>query len=413
MVEENLKASSERQLRFNGVRYLCHLNALVWLAPALIYQFFPFDFPVLVNWYVVLPIIFVTIAVPYASALLANRLMFAVPPTSESPASMKLAVCVAFLSPLLLFADLFVFRGLALLGDIEVNRSIYMETGPSLVGYFALFGLAASLYLLTKSDKDFSFWFLLPWMANTALFILSGNRQYALFGVIILFYARFITRRVKITALSIVYFFSGILAFATLALAVQFLRQLSKEGRQTEFLYTISGIQCHSWFCENPLETPLLYIYGYFGNIYSGLTIAASDIASAPVFSLTLPVFYRRFSPLIDGPSQDFVMANISDSIEARHDIFPNFWATMHAAIFYETGVFGIMALMVLVFMLLTFAFSGWIRYGESRFQSSACVGMAFLAVGVMYFPLGEPVNFVLFVAMFLLPLFTVHRWRA
>lgn len=403
----NLLTPSERQLRFNGVIYLCHLNALVWLGPALIYQFFPFDFPVPVDWYVVLPIILATISVPYVSALLANRLKFVVPPTSGSRTSMKVALFVAFLSPLLLFADLFIFRGLAPLGDIELNRSIYMETGPSLVGYIALFGLAASLYLLTKSDKSFSLWFLLPWIANTALYILSGNRQYALLGVIILFYARFISRRAKITVLSIAYFFSGVLTFATLALAVQFLRQLTKEGRQTEFLYTISGIECHAWFCENPLETPLLYIYGYFGNIYSGLTIAASDIANAPVFSLTLPVFYRRFSSLIDGPTQDSVMSSISDSIEGRHDIFPNFWATMHAATFYEAGVFGIVALMALVFLLLTFAFAGWIRYGETRFQSAACVGMAFLAVGVMYFPLAEPVSFVLFVGMLVLPLFT------
>lgn len=409
MVEATIITAAERRARLNGVRYLCHLNALIWLVPAVIYLVFPFDFPIPVNWYVVLPIIVATIMVPYVSASFASVLKFQPPQTGDSTIFLRLTFLAALLSPVLLFIDLFIFRGLSPLGDIEVNRGIYMDTAPSAVGYIALFGLAASLYLLTKSGANFSRWFLLPWMANVSIFILSGNRQYALLGIILLFFSAFIGRRTRITVLSVVYFFTGVLAFAAAALSIQFFRQLSKEGRQTEFLYTISGIECHGWFCENPLEPPLLYIYGYFGNIYSGLTIAVSDIANAPVFSLSIPVLYRRYSSLIDAPRQDFVTESIGNSIEGRHGIFPNFWATMHATAYYEGGLLGVVLLLAFIFVFLTYAFSVWIKFGGTKFQSFACIGMSFLAVGVMYFPLSEPVNFILFVMIILLVLFSAR----
>jgi hypothetical protein len=394
------------QRRNNALR-LCHVNSLIWIAPGVINLAFPFNFPIPVAFAFVSSLVGLTIAIPYASVLLGSRLRLARNPSSSAGRAQSIFLALAFASPFLQYYDFFLIRGMTYLGNIGENREIYIASDPSLAGYFALFGLAFSLYFLSTKNNMLGTWASIPWLLNASILLMTGNRQYAALGILLIAYKTLLLRHKSINFGAIVKSIIFIILIFSGALVFQLNRQQFAEGEGIDYIYRITGIQCHDWFCDTPLEIPLAYLYQYFGNIYPGLSFSSQSEISTPLFSLTTPIIYRRIQSLFGGETQVEVVSRILDSIEMQYNIFPAFWTTMYSSVFFELSFIGPIILLITMFLLLTYASSLWINLGDDFGQAIFSIFMAFTGIGLMTLPVSDPVNFFLFIGIL-----TTVIWR-
>lgn len=341
-----------------------------WHIPLIIGLFFPFESPMKFNPVVTAAILFLVHFVALPSVIYNRRKLCNKNITEDfmrlyqfsyfsnnRKLLINISIILAYLAICFVFIDLYVLRGLSFLsGSIDINRSLYMTTSPTFFGYLGLIGSALSLFLLTTSYdprvKSIKITRVIPFLAIVILYLLSGNRQFLLFGLLLLVmqYSFYSTVDFKKYMTKL---FVGTLVFLCLMLTFQFIRQTGTKGKQFEFIQSIAKLECtNDFIINNPLiAAPLAYLYVYYGMEYQATSLLFSvdnaDIG-VPVMSMTAPLLYRRIYPLFGLDDPDVINKRMQDYLEQHTGMIPTFWITMYSPFYLESGVCGLISVVLL-----------------------------------------------------------------
>lgn len=394
----------------HGFRRISWLVISVWYFPLFFMLVAPFKTVFDLNSFVVfisISIVFLIIFFPILifrgriknSALYAREVYLN---EQRSSIVLLLAAC----SFLFILVDIFYYRGVTLSLDLHGNRELY--DGDSPLSHLVMLFLPFSYIALVYAFRDFSlksFLYFLPYVACSLVYLVSGNRQYFIFGFIILMCCMFFLsgqsfiRRLAI-AITVVSFVVVSMLF------VQFSRQSYAEGQQAEFIYSISNISCEGDVCEKAVVVPLVYLYQYFGVEYLGLS-AIYDLkvnygVDALPLSQTLPVLYRRLEGLLNLPPQMEEHLRLHSEFNDVFGVFPRFWKTMYSGVLQEYGPLGFLWLGLFFFLTHIMMIYSFLKRPSSLSFAFLMAFYSSIIFGVMFFPLFEPVIFILSVYGFL-----------
>ncbi len=377
----------------------------VWLFPALYSIFFPFETNLTTNWYLVICVLFLFfISIILPVFYLTRRSYYDFFSDLSSFRHEKIVLFLAFAAFFFQVIDIIFLRGISLNFNLHDNRAALENSSTHLT--FVLIALLPFVYfsILCFFEKKGSI-YLVPFFCVSIVYLISGNRQFFVFGLILLFVMQFMIRP----------FFSKKTIFRTFLVATlliismfyfQFQRQPYAEGEQLQFIYRIANIECEGFLCQTIFETPLAYLYLYFGIQFSGLSSMLKlsfdhDYVQAPLFSETIPVIYRRLESFFNLPEQSVVHMNMYDSFGQYYNIFPHFWRTMFGNFIFEYGFYGIF---LLIFLIIFFGFFHILIFLKIKSRFSFFILSVFyssMIFGIMFFPLFEPALFFLFLYLF------------
>lgn len=307
-------------------------------------------------------------------------------------------VAIAVVAPVLLLAEFFLNRGISLSLDLAANRDLV--SGPSgPLGQFGAVGTGASLYLLMwapireRERLRVQASMVLPFLFTGALYLWTGNRQFVMLGLLTFAVSTAWTAELTVRR-SIVALVVALPLAGALFLALGFARSSDTVGRQDEFLQAISGITIKDptspFVSSYVVRSAALDVYFYFGTEYATLSSHLQIVEpDAPPLSMTVPILYRRYSPMVGLPSQEEVRAGIHAALQANLGVFPRTWATMYSNVFSEAGVLGLLALPVglaLVHVRLVRG-AGILREAPRTKLVTFYVGVA---AGIMFLPTYE-----------------------
>lgn len=373
----------------------------VWLFPALYSIFFPFKTNLTINWYLVVSVLFLFfISIILPVFYLTRRKYYDFLSDLSAFRYDKVVLFLAFLALFVQVVDIIFLRGVSLNFNLHENRAALENSSTPFT--FLLVALLPFVYFsfVCFFEKK-GILYLIPFFCVSSVYLISGNRQFFIFGFVLLFVMLFMIK----PFLSIKKIFRAFLLIVLLVVSMfyfQFQRQPYAEGNQAQFIYNIANIECKGLLCNTQVETPLAYLYLYFGIQYSGLSSLQDlslnhDYVKAPLLSETMPVIYRRLESVFDLPEQAVIDKGVHDSFKANYHIFPNFWKTMFGNFVLEYGFYGIF---LLVFLILFFGFFHILTFLKIKSRFSFFVLSVFyssMIFGIMFFPLFEPALFFLF----------------
>lgn len=374
----------------------------VWLFPILVSILAPFEVPLQINWVLIsFVIFFFSIVLSFPLLLFSGYISSFKKYVSRPFSKSGLVLFFAFLSVVVQCLDFFIIRGVGFSFDIHGNRDIVTQQSGVISMILMLLLPFCYISFIGFFQERRRFFYLVPFLLSSALYLLSGNRQFFVFGLLLLIvmFLMFV-KNISIKKIAIV-IFAGLL-LTSFMFFYQFKRQPFAEGMQAEFLYNIAKLECVGDYCDSGFITPMAYLYLYFGIEYSGLSasydlISEDDDIRAPIFSQTIPVIYRRIEGPLDLPKQYDIDMLMHEKFENRYNIFPRFWRTMFSSFLMEYGPLGII---VLLYLILFFGCIYWYNFLRERSvfsQFVLCCFYASLAFGVMFFPLFEPHLFFMF----------------
>lgn len=292
--------------------------------------------------------------------------------------------------------DAFVFRtDLSL--DIGANRAAYSNVESAspfgqiaiLLGGFALLLLLAKPFGLKTFLRNG-----IPYVLYSTMYLLVGNRQFMLMGIILLVLTFVASRRPPLVRTVAAGLFVA-LAFFVLMTAFGAARQSATKGVQDVALSSLMNFQItdysHPLMTSYATRTAALYLYLYYGIEYemAGSIMRNVDV-EAPPLSLTVPIVYRRFSRFLGWPDQLSVMTATAQEVENTLGVYPNVWATMFTQVYYEAGpggvgVFG--AVLAIAHLLLVRSLVRGRRNGTLNILT---IFYACIVFGIMFAPTRE-----------------------
>lgn|GEM_PF-2817031 len=396
-------------------RYPILFVLVAWSIPALLYYFSPFsvslEVDVVLFLLVFTLIVFVSVLPVFILAgksyLYSRDLIFS-----------RLGMVSFLLSCLGLILQVFefiYFRGVHFSLDLNKNREAFSE-GGSWLNFLVVILLPFSYINFNTFFEKKKIIFLLPFLMSSFVFFLSGNRQFFIFGVFLFtIYYFMINPSINLKKI-VVGFFVGVV-LVSLLFFLQFKRQAYAEGEQLNFIYNIANMECNGSTCNTFIETPFAYLYLYFGLQYAGLSsvyelVDLDQNFTAPLFSQTNPILYRRLGAFFNLPPKEKIDLNLMEIFENKVNMFPAFWSTMFSGFMIEVGVLGLFVLPLFFLCFGFFVFLLFIGNFTSFSFFSIAVFYSFLMFGVMFFPISEPVFFMLFLYLivygFMVSLFRV-----
>lgn len=403
------------------VKKITFLYYLAWHLPVFIAITFPFEIPIrleplvvfvmlgLVHLIVMPGLVINLRRLDHQAATGALRDKASVPGCFGGGRKILLRVVIiwAYLSVGFIFIDLYVIRGLGILPrDLSLNRDIFLETNPSLWGYLGLIGAAMALFLLAvaydPAKGKVMIRRVIPYLGIAVLFLLLGNRQYLLFGLLLAviqlsYWARMSFRRYLLVFVALCTAFSGIM------LIYQFSRQTYSQGQQFEFLQKITKIQCTSEaLSQHPrAQTLMAYLYVYYGIEYQAVSLITSIDRSEfhlPVTAFTVPIIYRRIYRLFRLGEPKEVDEQVRNYIEETTGMLPLFWISMYGAAYLEGGWAGMFLLAAALSLLNILLINRLLRdQGQYRYLQAAGFYAAMI-YGIQSFAASDPIIFFLII---------------
>lgn len=390
------------------------LIVFAWLLPIILHVILPFtmgfDADFLFVFFVVL-FLFASVFLPIF--VVPKRRHYEYECLSRSKLS-RWFVILAYVSLVIQGVDIFYLRGINLGFDFGSNRD-YFSDGSSLATVSIMFlpFVYISLNGFFESKKLI---YVLPFIFTSLFFVVSGNRQFFIFGVILfLVLYLMVNPRLNFKFIFKLILFASVLV--SLLFFVQFKRQGFAEGQQLEFVYNITGMECNGAACDKFYITPMAYLYLYFGVQYQGLT-AVVDLSAdyseyrAPLFSQTVPVVYRRLESIFALKPQMEVHMDMYEIFEREYNVFPRFWRTMFSDFISEYGILGIGLLLLLLFMFGLYYLVVFVSSLSTLSFFTLATFYSSVIFGVMFFPLFEPVIFFLFIYLFVISVFQLLGFR-
>lgn len=377
------------------------LTYLTWHVPIVLMATMPFDIPIrsaLNRPYVIalVGLIHLIVWAGVAGHLSAGRRRRLLPPPRFELRFDWLFIGVAYLGALFVLIDTFGFRtDLSL--DIGANRAAYSDvTGASIFGQIGiLFGGFALMLLLAKPLSARTF---LkhggPYLLYSAIYLLVGNRQFMLMGIILLTLTYVASRRPPLVKTML----RGALVagiFFVLMTGFGAVRQSATKGVQDVALRSLMHIEIrdhqHPLMRDYSTRMASLYLYLYYGIEYemAGSIMRNVDFR-APALSLTAPIIYRRYSGLLGLPGQAAMMKAAADNVEATLGVYPNVWATMFTQAYYEGGRAGVL-LFGFALALANFAITRRVTRSRTNGAVNALtIFYACVIFGIMFAPTRE-----------------------
>jgi hypothetical protein len=369
-VASTLIIYSIRNMFFKKIMLLYYL---AWHVPLVIALFFPFNSPMELEPVVtggilsLMHIILLPGVIFNFKRLSCASTPFEITKTVNRSIMLKnriylIAFCeiLSYLATIFVFIDLYLLRGLSLVsGDIEANRGLFASTDPTLLGYIGLIGSAMSLFSLTLSYdpqlKKIRLRSVIPFAIISIFYLLSGNRQFLLFGLLLIviqssYYSELTIGKymAKISRWAVI--------FMCLMMVFQFTRQTQTKGKQFEFLQSITLLECtDKTVADSALLVPLAYLYVYYGIEYQAISLLLSVDNSridVPLSSMTFPLLYRRIYPVFHLDDPTVVNQRMLDYIEYNTGMAPLFWVTMYSSIYLESGFLGLILVVLLAALI-------------------------------------------------------------
>lgn len=396
------------------ILYPVLLVLVVWLFPAIYSLLFPFESSLETNWYLISIVLLVfAFSLAFPIMVFRGKRSFDFVRQMAGFRSRRVVLFLAFLAFFVQVVDFVFLRGVQISLSLHENRDALDDSSTPLTLLLMLLLPFVYISFIGFFERK-SYLYLTPFILVSIVTLISGNRQFFTFGVILFFIFRVMVN----PAFSLKSFLRFVVVFFALAaamLAFQFKRQPYAEGNQADFIYQIANIKCSGFPCGTPLEVPFAYIYLYYGIEYAGLSsvIVHSNedgYVRAPLLSQTIPVLYRRLSGMFELPDQGVVHKEMHDQFEARFNVFPHIWRTMFSNFVFEYGAYGVLVLSILVLcfgfyhlFILFLIGSRYSLFAVAAFYSS-------MMFGVMYFPLFEPHIFIMFFYLMISSLFVIVK---
>jgi len=201
-----------------------------------------------------------------------------------------------------------------------------------------------------------------PYVSIAIITLLTGNRQYAFFGIFLFILTGIFLRGVRFIFNPA--FLLSVILIAFLGVGLFFIRNGASTGRQDEFLINVMTLREKAW---NPfsnhyeLNSTGMLIYSYYGIEYNVLsaTIDGKISVDEPFIS-TAPILYRRLQGPFGLPNPLTIMDNVSHDLQAQLNSFGVVWPTMFGAFYLE---FGWVTFIVYSILILTgIVFFGYMR---------------------------------------------------
>jgi len=379
-----------------------------WLLPVVVYIASPFDFSLPFNYVLSGLVILITWLVVKGPVVLVSGGKSSPPNKSIKKKRLGVFYYVGLMAPLFLILDLYFFRGLAFGGNVGDNRDLFIDTSPSLIGYLSLISQAFVILNLSQygnySGKR-KVYCIVPYALTGLILASAGNRQFLMIGLILVVYAAILERPSIEIDLKIVLWSSlFLIVIGTLFLLMQFARQSFAAEDQLAFIVSISKLTCKGEICSTPLAVPLGYLFQYFGNIYQGLNYFMQNDISSPMFSSTVPIFYRRLESIFGLPNALAYFEEIGEALRYNAGgVFPNFWKSMYADIFLDFGYFGLGVFFVAYFLGMTFIIKRVLSIDTEHTKSLFLLLCVYFSTGVMFIQTKETQNlFALIIASIL-----------
>lgn len=304
--------------------------------------------------------------------------------------------CLAWSTPLLLGIDAFVFRGVRLTTDLGANRAAFSSGDVSILGQLGVLLAGVALYMLMARPVTRGRYLLhaLPFLVTTLLFLLMGNRQYMLQGLVIVTINVLADRRPTFLRVVVT---GGVLAMVFAILMIQFgmHRQWQTEGVQDDALRGMLAIEVddydHPLARNYALRSGALYLYVYYGiELELAGVLMRTFPPSAPLTSLTVPIVYRRVSGRLGLPEQTAVTKDIADTIGTTLGVYPNVWRTMFSQVYMERGFAGVVVLTLILASAHFVLARRFVRRRRNGTLNGLIILYMFVVFGLMYIPTRE-----------------------
>lgn len=388
---------------------------ITWSAPALLYYFSPFSVGLKVDVVLFLLVFILIVFVSVLPAFILGAKSYVYSRDLIFSRLGMVSFLLSCLGLILQVVEFIYFRDVQFSLDLNKNREVFSE-GGSWLTFLIVILLPFSYINFNIFFEKKKIIFLLPFLMSSFMFFLSGNRQFFIFGVFLLTVYYFMINPSISLKKAVVSFFIGFI-LVSLLFFIQFKRQVYAEGEQLNFIYGIANMECNGSACDTFIETPFAYLYLYFGLQYAGLSsvhelVDLDQNFTAPLFSQTNPFLYRRLGAFFSLPSKEEIDLNLMEIFEGKVNMFPAFWTTMFSGFMIEIGILGLFVLPLFFLCFGFFVFLLFIGHLTSFSFFSIAVFYSFLIFGVMYFPISEPVFFMLFLYLivygFMVSLFRV-----
>ena len=326
--------------------------------------------------------------------------------SSKDNAPISAFFMIAVIGALFVAIELFFVKGLSLSLSVNLSSNRDLASGPqtlfgqmgTVAAGFALYLILLAFYRTEDGLPKAQPMLLIPFTLMSCIVLLSGNRQFIAIGLLLMVLVLATVYRSGLSKMMLAILVIGVPLSAGLILFAM-ARQSSTKGRQDAFLLAISGIKIAdqgNWFSSNyARRTSSLYVYYYYGTEPMVLSSAwNNDQSSAPPFSLTVPVLYRRFNGFLGLPTQDEVRAKELERLDSVYGIFPRIWATMYANVFYEWGRLGVFVFVLLLSLMHALLVRSFVLYRSAASSRRLCIFYAGIIFGIMFIPTYE-VSFV------------------